>query len=340
MTATSVTLHDGDVHPFFLTFHTKKLGQRCAQPLVFHPMTLPNPSTPPDIICIGAVLWDIIGRAPVAMRHGSDVAGRITRLPGGVAMNVAMTMRRFGLAPTLLTAIGRDAVGDELIDACGRMEIDTRYVYRDSGLPTDRYMAVEDVNGVIAAIADAHSLEASGADILTPLADGRLGSVENPWTGLIALDGNLTEELLAEISTSPLFAAATLCIAPASPGKAERLRSLIPHPRATLYVNLEEAGLLCHEKFPDSESAAHGMLKLGARRAIITDGPRGCSDALAGEDIITDHPPQVKAGRCTGAGDTFLASHIVSERTGKSRAEALASALEAAAIYVSGEVGL
>ena len=51
----------------------------------------------PDILCIGSVLWDIIGRSPAAMRLGSDVPGRITRLPGGVAMNIAMTLARFGL---------------------------------------------------------------------------------------------------------------------------------------------------------------------------------------------------------------------------------------------------
>ena len=48
------------------------------------------------------------------MRQGSDVPGRITRLPGGVAMNIAMTLVRFGMTPTLLTAIGRDPEGDEL----------------------------------------------------------------------------------------------------------------------------------------------------------------------------------------------------------------------------------
>ena len=41
-----------------------------------------------EIVCIGSVLWDIIGRASAVMRLGSDVPGRITRLPGGVAMNV------------------------------------------------------------------------------------------------------------------------------------------------------------------------------------------------------------------------------------------------------------
>ena len=71
-----------------------------------------------DILCIGSVLWDIIGRSASHMRQGSDVPGRITRLPGGVALNIAMTLARFGMTPTLLTAIGRDPEGDELINAC------------------------------------------------------------------------------------------------------------------------------------------------------------------------------------------------------------------------------
>ena len=64
--------------------------------------------------------------------------------------------------------------------------------------------------GLIAAIADAHSLEAAGDKILRPLADGSLGSADAPWSGLIALDGNLTTQLLADIAASPLFAAADL----------------------------------------------------------------------------------------------------------------------------------
>ena len=64
-------------------------------------------SQTPDILCIGSVLWDVIGRATVHMQAGADVPGRITRLPGGVAMNIAMTLRRFGVTPAILTAIGR-----------------------------------------------------------------------------------------------------------------------------------------------------------------------------------------------------------------------------------------
>jgi len=72
----------------------------------------------PEILCIGSVLWDVIGRSASHMRQGSDVPGRITRLPGGVAMNIAMTLVRFGLRPVLLTNIGSDPEGNELVAAC------------------------------------------------------------------------------------------------------------------------------------------------------------------------------------------------------------------------------
>lgn len=298
----------------------------------------PIPPALPDILCIGSVLWDIIGRSHLAMRQGSDVPGRITRLPGGVAMNIAMTLARFGLRPAVLTAIGRDAEGDELVAACGRLGVETGYAYRSEDLPTDRYMAVEGANGLIAAVADAHSLEAAGDKILRPLGDGSLGSVAAPWRGPIALDGNLTAALLAEIAGSALFAAADLRVAPASPGKAERLLPLLGHGGAVLYVNLEEAGLLARAEFPDAVAAAEGLLSRGAGRVLVTDGGRTCAEGRRGLGVIAGQPPKVMVARVTGAGDTFMAAHIVAEKRGAAREDALAAAIRAAAVYVGGEV--
>ncbi len=289
-----------------------------------------------DIICIGSALWDVIGRASSHMRVGSDVPGRITRLPGGVAMNIAMTLRRFGMTPTLLTAIGRDSEGEELISEAQRMGMICDHVYRSDDLPTDVYMAVEGANGLIAAIADAHSLETAGDKILHPLENGTLGSADTPFNGPVALDGNLTVELLQTIATSPLFAKADLRVAPASPGKAERLLALLGHPTATFYVNLEEAGLLCQTTFGTSTDAAGGLIARGAHRVLVTDGGKDASEAT-GADIITLPPPSVLVTRVTGAGDTFMAAHIASEAQGMDRQAALARALNAAATYVSGE---
>lgn len=289
-----------------------------------------------DILCIGSVLWDVIGRATLTMRQGSDVPGRITRLPGGVALNIAMTCARFGLTPALLSAIGRDAEGDELITACADMGMITQTVYRSDDLPTDQYMAVEGANGLIAAIADAHSLESAGAKILRPLHDGTLASPDAPYAGTVALDGNLTVDLLREIATSPLFAQTDLRVAPASPGKAERLLPFLTHSRGTLYVNLEEAGLLCQSKFETAMEGAHALVQRGAARVLVTDGGKIAAEAT-GDNIISARPPQVPVTRVTGAGDTFMAAHIASERRGAPRDAALSSALAAAATYVSGQ---
>lgn len=291
-----------------------------------------------DILCIGSVLWDVIGRSPSTMRVGSDVPGRITRLPGGVALNIAMTLRRFGLSPALLSVVGRDAEGRDLVEQCAGMGLETGFLYRSDDLPTDRYMAVEGQNGLIAAIADAHSLEAAGAKILTPLRDGRLGSAQAPYSGPIALDGNLTVALLREIAGDPAFDRADLRVAPASPGKAERLAPLLTHPGATLYVNLEEASILCHAKFTNASEAAQVLLARGARRVLVTNGGGQAADGHA-DGVLTQTPPEVLVTRITGAGDTFMAAHIAAELRGADRAAALDAALDAAATYVSGDIG-
>ncbi|MDP4032683.1 MAG: PfkB family carbohydrate kinase [Pseudorhodobacter sp.] len=293
----------------------------------------------PDILCIGSVLWDIIGRTPAPMHLGADVPGRITRLPGGVALNIAMTLCRYGLRPALLSCLGRDGEGDALLAACSRMGMITEHIHRSDELPTDRYMAIEGAAGLIAALADAHSLEAAGDKILRPLLDGRLGTAAAPWAGLIALDGNLTETLLASIAVSPLFSAADLRVAPASPGKAERLTPLLAHPRATLYLNLEEAGILCRASFDGAASAAQCLLDRGAARVLVTDGARPTACGAQGLGVMTAIPPPVLVTRITGAGDTFMAAHIVAERRGAARGGALDEALRVAADYISGGNG-
>jgi len=206
----------------------------------------------------------------------------------------------------------------------------------DPDLPTDRYMAIEAQGVLVAAIAHAHSLEAAGARVLAPLADGRLGSVAAPYPGPVAIDGNLTRSLLEEIASSPLFSKADLRVAPASPGKADRLRPLLSHPNATFYVNREEAGIIAGTHPANAQAAAAALLAKGARRVLVTEGAQMAVDAC---DISTlsATPPPVEALRITGAGDTFMAAHIAAEVTGASREAALHRAVQAAANYVAGD---
>lgn len=293
----------------------------------------------PHILCIGSLLWDIIGRAPSHMERGSDVPGRISRIPGGVALNIAMAARQLGLDATVLSAVGGDAEGRDLLASIARRGIVTDHVYASPDMPTDRYMAIEGGNGLIAAIADAHTLEAAGDKILAPLHDGRLGSAGAPYAGVVALDGNLSVSVLQDIAADPAFAAADLRIAPASPGKARRLTVFVERGGATIYLNREEAGLIAHADFASAADAATTLVGRGAARVIVTDGAHEAADATS-DAVVTRTPPAVMVTRVTGAGDVFMAAHIAAEMRGEERDAAFASAQRTAADYISGDTAL
>ena len=53
--------------------------------------------------------------------------------------------------------------------------------------------------------------------------------------------------------------------------------------------------------------------------------------------MLIGQPPPVLVTRVTGAGDAFMAAHIVAERRGLRPQAALGAALRTAADYVSGE---
>ena len=288
-----------------------------------------------DIICIGSVLWDIIGRSTYTMSSGSDKPGKIIKIPGGVALNLAMALQKNGFNSSLLSAIGADNDGDQLIEQIKLRGIDTEHIYRAKSFPTDKYMAVEGSNGLIGAIADTHTLERCEKYILNPLKNGKLYKLNEPWAGIIVLDGNLTENLLNKINSDPFFRNIDLRIAPASPGKAVRLRTCLNGNVRTVYMNLEEANLIVNQNFNESCSAAIALLNAGFKRAVVTNG--GNKVTVAEKDNqISITPPNVDVVRVTGAGDVFMASHIQAELIGKQKETAINFALNQTAKYISG----
>lgn len=286
----------------------------------------------PDILCIGAMLWDVIGRTPRRMATGADVPGRIRHIPGGVALNVAIALARWGLAPAVLSAVGRDPEGEALIAEAEKRGVLTGWLARDTGLPTDCYMGIEDRQGLIAAIADVHGLEKAGEAILAPLSDSLAH-----WTGTIVLDGNLTENLLASIAAAPQLAQADLRVVPASPGKAERLEPLIAARRGCFYLNRLEAEILAGRACPDAAAAAEAVVSRGAARVLVTDGPHPAAESRANGPTLKATPPKVEITRVTGAGDCFLAAHLAAELNRLPPEAALQKAVNSAAAHVSGK---
>ncbi|ABN76544.1 PfkB family carbohydrate kinase [Cereibacter sphaeroides] len=290
----------------------------------------------PAILCIGAVQWDLIGHTADPMPAGADLPGRVSRMPGGVAFNIAQALAREGLTVALLATVGTDAEGEGLVRAGMALGLDMRFLHR--GGATDLYLALEAEGALVGAVADARALEEAGEAVLEPLRDGRLATEALPFAGTAVIDGNLPTPVLSGLAASGLLARADLRLAPASPAKAPRLAPLLAHPGAVLHLNRAEAAAICGADFPTSLAAAEALLARGVARVLVTDGALPATDGCARRGLLQACPPAVPCRRATGAGDAFLAAHLAAEHRGAGREAALAAALAAAAALVSGDV--
>ncbi|MBP9145173.1 MAG: carbohydrate kinase [Thermoanaerobaculia bacterium] len=74
-----------------------------------------------SVLCFGEILWD-------SLPHGL--------FPGGAPLNVAYHLRKFGLRPVLVTAVGRDRLGEEMLRRLEAWNIDATGVALDPDWPT------------------------------------------------------------------------------------------------------------------------------------------------------------------------------------------------------------
>lgn len=280
----------------------------------------------PPVLCVGAAHWDLIGRAAAPLAPGDDVPGRVTRRPGGVALNVALAFAALGRRSAVVAAIARDPAGDELVALLVGHGVDCSGLVRE-GAATDAYLAVEDASGALfAAVADCAGLERAGDDLLRAL---RLA----PTGGRIVADGNLPPRVLLEIAATAARTGGRLAVAAASPAKVERLGPLLRTPGLALYLNRLEAEALCGAALPDSRAAAAALLARGAAEVVVTDGPGLATHATAAATVSLA-PPRASGG-ATGAGDAFLAAHLAALDDGLPPEAALRAALRAGSGHIA-----
>jgi len=277
----------------------------------------------PAFLCVGAAHWDIVGRTAAPLPPGTDVPGRVTRQPGGVAQNVARALAALGRRVRLIAAVGRDAPGDALAADLAAAGVDVAWLFRHPG-PTDAYLAIEGAAGALhAAIADCDGLERAGDALLAPL-------IAAGWPGPVVADGNLPARALVAL----LATGAPLAFVPASPRKLVALGRLPIAANVTLYLNRAEAEALCGRAFPDSRAAAEAVLARGAATAIVTDGAAAATAADSGATVSLS-PPAVAPRSVTGAGDAFVAAHLAARADGLAPEPALAAALDGAARHIA-----
>ncbi len=86
----------------------------------------------PTVACFGEILWDFLPRGA---------------FPGGAPFNVAYHVGRLGLHAHLISAVGHDLLGDDLLRRLRHWGLDTDGVSRHLGLPTGHVRATLDAGG-------------------------------------------------------------------------------------------------------------------------------------------------------------------------------------------------
>lgn len=272
-------------------------------------------------LCIGAAQWDIVARAASPPAPGDDLPGRITRRPGGVALNLAIGLAREGVAVELVSVLGTDPDGDALLAALAAERVGTDRIRRGPW-PTGSFVAIERPDGALfAAVADCSGLDRAGPALLDAI-----GRVHCP--PLVAADGNLAPLLLDRLLALPT----RLVLVPASPAKVLRLRPALARGRATFIVNRREAETLLGRAFRDSRIAAAALCAAGAHEAVVTDGANAAT--RSGPAGTTTLPSSPATGGTTGAGDAFAASLIAADLAGLAPAQSLAHALAAGRSHI------
>ena len=284
----------------------------------------------PKILCIGSILWDIIGYSITPLARGDDKEGIISKQPGGVAMNLAVRLSKYGITPAIISALGDDTEGLELIEICKKHSIIYDDILVCPERRTDFYMAIEDPDGVALAIADTRLLTENKGKVLNPLISGRYKN----WNSPIILDSNLSSEVLEELRYNSAFKNSDFRLAPGSPSKVDRLIMFLTHSGSSIYLNLKEANYILRKTFQSSVDAALEILSYGLNSVLVTNG-EGTACFAQGNELIKLKPPTVKVSKLTGAGDVLMATHITKLLERSSNYDAMSFALEETSKFIS-----
>ena len=76
------------------------------------------------ILVIGAATIDVKGRASKGLQLGTSVPGTIKVSFGGVARNVADNLARLGQSVVLISAVGKDGLGKQILERTAAAGVD------------------------------------------------------------------------------------------------------------------------------------------------------------------------------------------------------------------------
>ena len=279
------------------------------------------------VLVVGAAGLDVKVRPEeTSLSMGQSNPGEIRWGWGGVARNISEKFARLGAEVHLVTAVGNDEWGKDLLQQLVELGVDTSDCIISDTNPTASYVALYQANAQMWVAFDDMSVVRQ----ITPGYIYRLRRLVRE-TDMICIDANIipsslkTLMRLAEEYDVPITADPTTAIL---------THRLIPHlsQLSLITPNTSEAEALLNMKLETDQAISEGaraLVKAGVDLAIITLGVKGLYYATSAESGRLPAFP-VNVVDPTGAGDALTAAVAYGLLSGVSPGESVRLGMAAA----------
>ena len=260
------------------------------------------------VLVIGAILLDTKGKPTAGLEPSTSNPAHIRHVRGGTARNVAENLSRLGAEVLLISAVGDDHTGRQLVSQTKAAGVDTTHVLTVPDYHTGSYIALIDEDGSLSVAMD-------DVRVIEAISPGYLYQNRQLFRDAcqVMIDGSLLPATLATAVRLASQFEIPLC---ADPSSARLAGKLAPH-LSDLHLivpNEVEASALAGVDFsgfnPDSSlETALLLMRRGVHMAVITLSDFGLVYATSDE---TGYIPArySQMADSTGTGDAVTAAII------------------------------
>lgn len=284
-------------------------------------------ASPPAVIVVGSLHYDIIVDAPDRPRKGETLAGRgWSPKFGGKGGNQAVAARRQGVPTAMVGAVGDDSFGAALLAGLDRADVDRTNVAMLSGIGSGMSVAIFDDYG------DYGAVIVSGANLV--IAPGQASAGLLSQGKVLVLQNEIPEVVNETVArhARELGLATILNAAPARP-----FTTSLPDLVDILIVNAIEAEMLGGGNVSSLETAARAAETLAAKfkSVVVTAGGDGVVSFDQSRRALKLSGIKVAVASTHGAGDAFVGTLAARMAVGDPFEVALSAANREAAKLVS-----
>lgn len=280
-----------------------------------------------QITVVGGINIDIEGSPFEKLKYHDSNPGRIHLAFGGVGRNIAENAARLGGDVAMVSVIGDDQMGQAARKELEGLGVDVSCVRTLRGRNSAMYLSIlDDRRDMELAFCDMDIIEAITPVFLKEHREFIAGS------SIIALDGNLTEELLC--CAVEMFNGTPIFFDPVSGAKALKAKSCLGG-FESIKPNILEAEILTGITIDGEEDvrrAADRLLEKGVKRVFITLNKDGVYYTDGGSEGFLRPADSLKIVSATGAGDSFSAAILMGTVWGKTVEETARMGMAAASI--------